>query len=44
MFQIGEFAQIAQVSTRQLRFYAEMGLFRADHTDRQTGYGYYGIR
>ena len=44
MFQIGEFAQIAQVSTRQLRFYAELGLFRPDHTDRQTGYRYYAIR
>jgi DNA-binding transcriptional MerR regulator len=44
MFQIGEFAQIAQVSTRQLRFYDELGLFRPDHIDRQTGYRYYAIR
>ncbi|NJM83961.1 MAG: MerR family transcriptional regulator [Tabrizicola sp.] len=44
MFQIGEFAQIAQVSTRQLRFYGELGLFRPDHVDRQTGYRYYAIR
>src|ERR1041385_586047 len=44
MFRIGEFAQIAQVSTRQLRHYDQLGLLRPDHTDPQTGYRYYSIR
>src|SRR6476646_9714960 len=44
MFRIGEFAQIAQVSTRQLRFYDELGLLRPAHADQQTGYRYYSIR
>ena len=43
MFRIGEFAQIAQVSTRQLRFYDQIGLLRPSHTDQQTGYRYYAI-
>jgi DNA-binding transcriptional MerR regulator len=44
MFRIGEFAQIAQVSTRQLRFYDQLGLLQPAHADRQTGYRYYSIR
>lgn len=44
MFRIGEFAQIAQVSGRQLRFYDQIGLLRPVHTDAQTGYRYYSIR
>jgi DNA-binding transcriptional MerR regulator len=44
MFRIGEFAQIAQVSGRQLRFYDQLGLLRPAHTDPQTGYRYYSIR
>jgi DNA-binding transcriptional MerR regulator len=44
MFRIGEFAQIAQVSGRQLRFYDQLGLLRPAHIDRQTGYRYYTIR
>jgi DNA-binding transcriptional MerR regulator len=44
MFRIGEFAQIAQVSSRQLRFYDELGLLQPAHTDHQTGYRYYSIR
>ncbi len=44
MFRIGEFAQIAQVSNRQLRFYDQLGLLQPAHTDRQTGYRYYSIR
>jgi DNA-binding transcriptional MerR regulator len=35
MFRIGEFAQIAQVSGRQLRFYDQLGLLRPAHTDPQ---------
>lgn len=44
MFQIGEFAQIAQVSGRQLRYYDQLGLLRPDRTDPQTGYRYYSAR
>ncbi len=44
MFRIGEFAQIAQVSSRQLRFYDQLGLLQPAHTDNATGYRYYSIR
>jgi DNA-binding transcriptional MerR regulator len=44
MFRIGEFAQIAQVSSRQLRFYDQLGLLQPAHTDDATGYRYYSIR
>jgi DNA-binding transcriptional MerR regulator/effector-binding domain-containing protein len=44
MFRIGEFAQIAQVSGRQLRFYDQLGLLQPAHIDVQTGYRYYSIR
>jgi DNA-binding transcriptional MerR regulator len=44
MFRIGEFAQIAQVSTRQLRFYDQLGLLQPAHSDAQTGYRTYSIR
>ena len=44
MFRIGEFAQIAQVSGRQLRFYDQLGLLRPAHVDGQTGYRYYTIQ
>jgi DNA-binding transcriptional MerR regulator len=43
MFRIGEFAQVAQVSTRQLRFYDQLGLLRPAHIDPQTGYRAYSI-
>ncbi len=41
MFLIGEFARIARVSRRQLRHYAELGLFEPNHIDEETGYRYY---
>jgi DNA-binding transcriptional MerR regulator/effector-binding domain-containing protein len=44
MFRIGEFAQIAQVSGRQLRFYDQLGLLPPAYIDHQTGYRYYTIR
>ena len=44
MFRIGEFAQIAQVSGRQLRFYDQLGLLQPAHVDARTGYRYYSIR
>lgn len=44
MFRIGEFAQIAQVSGRQLRYYDQLGLLSPARIDPDTGYRYYGIR
>lgn len=44
MFRIGEFAQIAQVSSRQLRHYDQLSLLRPDHTDPRSFYRYYSIR
>lgn len=44
MFQIGEFAQIAQVSGRLLRFYDQQGLLAPEWIDPATGYRHYGIR
>ncbi|MGD9883890.1 MAG: MerR family transcriptional regulator [Reyranella sp.] len=44
MFRIGEFAQIAQVSARQLRHYDQLGLLRPGHTDPRSAYRYYSIR
>ena len=41
MFKIGEFSKIAQVSGRQLRFYAQIGLLQPGYTDPQTGYRFY---
>lgn len=41
MFLIGEFARIARISKRQLRHYADIGLFEPNHIDEETGYRYY---
>lgn len=41
MFRIGEFAQIARVSGRLLRYYDEIGLLQPQRIDPQTGYRYY---
>jgi DNA-binding transcriptional MerR regulator len=41
MFRIGEFSQIARVSTRLLRYYDGIGLLRPVRHDPQTGYRYY---
>src|SRR5262245_40813895 len=43
MFRIGEFAQIAQVSGRLLRYYEELGLLDPVHTD-PSGYRYYSAK
>jgi DNA-binding transcriptional MerR regulator len=42
MYRIGEFARIAGVSTKALRFYDEIGLFEPCWTDPVTRYRYYG--
>src|SRR5215470_15893106 len=44
MFRIGEFSKIAQVSGRLLRYYDEVGLFKPEWIDPQTGYRYYSAR
>lgn len=41
MFTVGEFARLAQVSQRLLRYYAEIGLLQPRHIDRFTSYRYY---
>lgn len=41
MFSIGEFSKIARISTRQLRHYDEVGLFKPMHINPETGYRYY---
>lgn len=41
MFLIGAFSRVARISTRQLRHYDELDLFKPAHTDPETGYRYY---
>jgi DNA-binding transcriptional MerR regulator len=41
MFSIGEFSRIARVTARQLRHYEELGLFKPERIDPETGYRYY---
>jgi DNA-binding transcriptional MerR regulator len=41
MFTVGEFARLAQVSRRLLRYYDEIGLLKPIHIDRFTSYRYY---
>jgi len=44
MFRIGEFAQIAQVSGRLLRYYDQLGLLSPVRIDPQNGYRWYSAR
>ena len=44
MFRIGEFAQIAQVSGRLLRYYDQLGLLSPVRIDPQSGYRWYSAR
>lgn len=44
MFLIGEFSRISRISTRQLRHYDEIGLFKPIKIDAQTGYRYYSAK
>jgi DNA-binding transcriptional MerR regulator len=41
MFTIGEFSRIARVTPRQLRHYEELGLFKPERIDPESGYRYY---
>lgn len=43
MFKIGDFSRLAQVSTRMLRHYDQLGLLVPGHVDQWTGYRYYTI-
>lgn len=43
MFKIGQFAQLAQVSIRVLRYYDELGLLKPAHLDESSGYRYYTL-
>lgn len=43
MFKIGDFSRLAQVSTRMLRHYDQLGLLVPGHVDEWTGYRYYTI-
>jgi DNA-binding transcriptional MerR regulator len=44
MFRIGEFAKVAQVSGRLLRYYDQIGLFSPEHTDSSSGCRFYSAR
>src|SRR5262249_15718487 len=41
MYKIGEFAELAQVPVKTLRYYDGLGLLRPERVDRATGYRYY---
>jgi DNA-binding transcriptional MerR regulator len=43
VIRIGNFARIAQVSTRALRLYDKLGLLKPTHVDPSTDYRYYSI-
>jgi DNA-binding transcriptional MerR regulator len=44
MLRIGEFAQLASISTRTLRLYAELGLLVPALIDEHSGYRYYTVQ
>lgn len=43
MLSIGEFSNICKVSTRTLRYYAEIGLIEPSEVNTENGYRYYAI-
>lgn len=43
MLSIGEFSNICKVSTKTLRYYAEIGLILPDEINSENGYRYYSI-
>ena len=43
MLKIGEFARLVDVPVKTLRYYDEIGLFKSDHIDEQTGYRFYSF-
>ena len=40
-YHIGEFAELAGVTTKTLRFYDEIGILRPSSVDARTGYRHY---
>lgn len=44
MLSIGEFSKICKVSTKTLRYYAEIGLIVPDEINPENGYRYYSIK
>lgn len=44
MLSIGEFSNICKVSTKTLRYYAEIGLILPDQINPENGYRYYSIQ
>lgn len=44
MLSIGEFSKICEVSTKTLRYYAEIGLLTPEEINPENGYRYYSIR
>lgn len=43
MLSIGEFSNICKVSTKTLRYYAEIGLILPEEINPENGYRYYSI-
>lgn len=43
MLTIGEFSNICRVSTKTLRYYAEIGLIQPEEINQENGYRYYSI-
>ena len=43
MLSIGEFSNICKVSTKTLRYYAEIGLLKPTEINPENGYRYYAI-
>lgn len=44
MLTIGEFSSICRVSTKTLRYYAEIGLILPEEINPENGYRYYSIK
>ncbi|MCQ4688816.1 MerR family transcriptional regulator [Clostridium sp. SL.3.18] len=44
MLSIGEFSNICHVSTKTLRYYAEIGLILPDEINPENGYRYYSVK
>ena len=43
MLKIGEFSRLVNVPVKTLRYYDEIGLFKSDYIDEQTGYRFYSF-
>ena len=43
MLKIGEFARLVDVPVKTLRYYDEIGVFKSDYIDEQTGYRFYSF-